>query len=80
MNGRCTGLCLKYKFKSITPRLSKYEQGASRCNNACEVFIKWDGIFCPCCSIRLRKSCKSKHQAERRLQKKLLNNIPVFRL
>ena len=29
--------------------------GQKRCNS-CEIFIRWDGIFCPCCNGRLRSS------------------------
>ena len=80
MIGHCRGLCLKYKFRSTNPRESKYEQGASRCNNSCEIFIVWDGVYCPCCGIRLRKSCKNKHQIRHGLEKKLLNQSFVINL
>ncbi len=31
----------------------RYSLGQKRCNE-CAVFIFWDGLFCPCCNIRLR--------------------------
>jgi predicted amidophosphoribosyltransferase len=27
--------------------------GQKRCQ-VCELFIKWDGLFCPCCGYKLR--------------------------
>ncbi|MDQ3851427.1 MAG: hypothetical protein M3299_01175 [Thermoproteota archaeon] len=30
----------------------------------CELFIKWDGLWCPCCGCRLRT--KPKNTADRR--------------
>jgi uncharacterized Zn finger protein (UPF0148 family) len=43
----CKGICIRHKA------LSRYATGHKRCQ-ICELFIKWDGIFCPCCGYRLR--------------------------
>ncbi|HZA99728.1 MAG TPA: hypothetical protein VE308_01765, partial [Nitrososphaera sp.] len=31
----------------------RYASGQKRCQ-ICEIFIKWDGLWCPCCGYRLR--------------------------
>jgi rRNA maturation endonuclease Nob1 len=48
----CKGVCPKYK---TTFRLNgnRYVNGQKRCN-VCDVFVKWDGLFCPCCGKQLR--------------------------
>lgn len=48
----CKNICLKYKASK--PVLSgRYRQGQKRCQ-ICEIFIKWEGQYCPCCNMRLR--------------------------
>ena len=49
----CNGLtCKRLRAKKpITG--SRYAAGQKRCQT-CEIFINWDGIFCPCCTTRLR--------------------------
>ena len=37
----------------------------------CEIFIKWDAIFCPCCGYRLRNGPRLfKHKAKLRIMEK----------
>lgn len=32
-----------------------YLNGAKRCQNCYDgIYLDWEGIFCPCCGIRLR--------------------------
>jgi len=33
--------------------MGRYASGQKRCQ-ICEIFIKWDGLWCPCCGYRLR--------------------------
>ena len=48
----CKGLCDRYKAKK--PKSGgRYENGQRRCQ-VCEIFIKWEGLWCPCCAYRLR--------------------------
>jgi hypothetical protein len=44
----CKGICVLYKAAS-----NHYANG-QKCCQICEIFIKWDGIFCPCCGYKLR--------------------------
>jgi hypothetical protein len=50
----CNGTCRRYKVTKPTDN-GRYMVGQKRCNS-CAIFIRWDGIFCPCCNCRLRVS------------------------
>ena len=43
----CKGICIRHKA------LGRYTTGHKRCQ-VCELFVQWDGLFCPCCGCRLR--------------------------
>jgi hypothetical protein len=48
----CSGICKRYQaFKPADG--GRYRIGQKRCQ-ICEIFINWDGLFCPCCGYRLR--------------------------
>lgn len=50
----CKGICEKYKIpKPPANNNGSYEMGNRRCTT-CELYIKWDGIYCPCCKAQLR--------------------------
>ena len=53
----CKGICQRQKVVKVygTPR---YANGEKRCNQ-CEVFLKIENVFCPCCNIRLRTHPKN---------------------
>lgn len=57
----CKGICTRYKGQRID--LSWYKAGVKRCDT-CQIFIKFDGLNCPCCgaklSTRAKKSSKNK--------------------
>jgi len=53
----CRGICARYKASKSNSYSSHYALGNKRCSR-CEVFIKWDGIHCPCCKLILRTSPK----------------------
>lgn len=48
----CKGRCQKYRA-GMPVGMGRYANGQKRCQ-ICDLFIKWDGICCPCCSYRLR--------------------------
>ena len=50
---QCVGHCEKYRAKSNSHEGGRYEQGQKRCHK-CELFIKWEGLWCPCCGYLLR--------------------------
>jgi hypothetical protein len=43
----CKGICIRHKASS------RYAAGNKRCQG-CEIFMKWDGLLCPCCGYKLR--------------------------
>ena len=48
----CNGVCENYK--AIKPlRGGRYEIGQKRCQT-CDIFVYHDGLYCPCCNMRLR--------------------------
>src|SRR5919197_3950686 len=48
----CKGICIRHKA------LGRYTTGHKRCQ-VCELFVQWDGLFCPCCGYRLRTRPRS---------------------
>ena len=42
----------------------RYSAGQRRCV-ICEMFIKWDGLLCPCCGGRLRAKLRNTVDRER---------------
>ena len=60
----CKGICSPHKASY------RYATGNKRCQ-VCEIFIKWDGIFCPCCGYKLRIGPRSfKFKAKLRIKQK----------
>ena len=48
----------------------RYATGNKRCQ-VCEIFIKWEGFWCPCCGYRLRNGPRSmKFKAKLRVKQK----------
>ena len=60
----CKGICICHKGSR------GYATGNKRCQR-CEIFIKWDGLWCPCCGYRLRNGPRLfKHKAKLRMEQK----------
>jgi hypothetical protein len=65
----CKGICIRHKAHKPVGS-GRYATGQKRCQR-CEIFIKWDGIFCPCCGYRLRNGARLfKHKAKLRMKQK----------
>lgn len=48
----CKGVCIRHK--ATKPKgMGRYASGQRRCQ-ICEIYIKWEGLWCPCCGYRLR--------------------------
>ena len=43
----CKGICIHHKASG------RYAYGNKRCQH-CNLFIKWEGLRCPCCRYQLR--------------------------
>ncbi len=48
----CKGICTRFKAQKPVGT-GRYASGQRRCQ-ICEIFIKWEGLWCPCCGYRLR--------------------------
>jgi len=59
----CKGICHKYQAKCGQDK-SRYGNGQKRCQT-CEIYIKWEGLRCPCCSYKLRTKPKNRIYKER---------------
>jgi hypothetical protein len=63
----CKGICIRHKAQKPFG-IGRYAAGQRRCQ-ICTIFIKWDGIWCPCCGYRLRskpRNIKFKAQLRQR--------------
>ena len=52
-NMGCKNICKKYMASKPSNKQSRYAEGQKRCS-VCEIYIKWDGLCCPCCGYKLR--------------------------
>lgn len=59
----CKGVCDRYKAKKPAGKEGRYASGQMRCQ-VCEIFIQWEGLWCPCCSYRLRGTPRNKKYKE----------------
>ena len=59
---RCKNLCERFKVLP-TPFLPRYSRGYRRCS-VCEIWLIYQGKFCPCCGGQLKT--KPRHSKHRR--------------
>jgi hypothetical protein len=69
----CKGICARHKAQKPTG-VGRYASGQKRCQ-ICEIFIKWDGLWCPCCGYRLRTRPRNLKYKEK-LREKAANIRP----
>jgi uncharacterized paraquat-inducible protein A len=48
----CKGICLRHKAQKPVGS-GRYITGQKRCQG-CDIFMKWEAIWCPCCGFKLR--------------------------
>ena len=61
----CKGICVRHKAMKPVG-VGCYSCGQKGCQ-ICEIFLEWDGLWCPCCGYRLRtRPRNSKFKAELR--------------
>ena len=68
----CNGSCKKYKAISNGQDGGRYEQGQKRCPQ-CELFIRWEGLWCPCCGRLLRTKPRARKLKQRLALKRSQN-------
>ena len=65
----CKGICIRHKAQKPVGS-GRYAIGQRRCQ-ICEIFIKWEGLWCPCCGYRLRTKPRNlKYKAKLREKNK----------
>ena len=79
----CKGICLRHKAHKPVGSGS-YAAGQRRCQ-ICEIFIKWDGLWCPCCGYRLRTKprnlkYKAKLRARNKVEAKVVQQPPRIQI
>jgi hypothetical protein len=75
----CKDICIRHKAQKPVGS-GRYAIGQKRCQ-ICEIFLKWDGLWCPCCGYRLRTKPRNlKYKAKLRDRKKNQTEMmgPVF--
>jgi len=53
LNHELQGICEGFKAKRNPTIPSRYKEGQKRCS-VCEIFVKWDETYCPCCNYKLK--------------------------
>jgi hypothetical protein len=66
----CKGICIRHKaLKPVGD--GRYATGQKRCQ-VCEMFLNWNGLWCPCCGYRLRTKPRNiKYKAKLHENKKV---------
>jgi len=61
----CKGICDRHAAQKPLTQ-SRYAAGQKRCS-ICDIFIKYDGIYCPCCGMMLRTNPRGTQDRQRLL-------------
>src|SRR5215204_6361690 len=62
----CKGICVRHRAQKPPGAFGRYATGQKRCQ-VCEMFLKWDGMWCPCCGYRVRTRPRG-HKFKERLR------------
>jgi hypothetical protein len=69
----CKGICIRHRAQRPANYFGRYATGQKRCQ-LCSIFMKWDGLWCPCCGCRVRtKPRNSKFKQKLKITKKVHN-------
>ena len=49
----CKGICIRHRAQRPSSSFGRYAIGQKRCQ-VCSIFLRWDGLWCPCCGYRVR--------------------------
>ncbi len=74
----CKGICTRYKAQKPVGT-GRYASGQKRCQ-ICEIFIKLEALWCPCCGYRLRtkpRNLKYKAKLRARVEADQLEAVAV---
>ena len=69
----CKGICIRHRAEKPLGHFGRYATGQKRCQ-VCAIYMRWDGIWCPCCGCRVRtKSRNSKFKQKLKTTRKKYN-------
>ena len=69
----CKGICIRHRAQRPANYFGRYATGQKRCQ-LCSIFMKWDGLWCPCCGCRVRtKPRNSKFKQKLKIIRKVHN-------
>jgi hypothetical protein len=69
----CKGICIRHRAQRPAASFGRYATGQKRCQ-VCSIFMKWGGLWCPCCGCRVRtKPRNSKFKQRLMITRKVLN-------
>ncbi len=72
----CKGTCIRFKAQKPVGT-GRYARGQKRCQ-ICGIYLKWEGVWCPCCGYRLRTKPRNlKYKAKLRAAEAEANAILV---
>ena len=66
MGGSCKGRCSEYKA-AHKAGAKRYLNGEKRCQ-ICNIWVFWDGVYCPCCAHKLRTTPRGFKKARNEFQ------------
>ena len=74
----CRGICVRHKAQKPYGSFGRYATGQKRCQ-ICEIFLKWDGMWCPSCGYRVRTRPRGQKFKERLriMNQNIKNNSPI---
>ena len=49
----CKGICIRHRAQKPLSSFGRYATGQKRCQ-VCAVYMRWEGLWCPCCGCRVR--------------------------
>lgn len=69
----CKGICIRHRAQRPANYFGRYAAGQKRCQ-LCSIFMKWDGLWCPCCGCKVRtKPRNSKFKQKLKIIRKVHN-------
>ena len=60
----CKGVCINSQYETKKTVCGKLREEYRRCSVCC-VFLKYQGIYCPCCGVRLKHSPRNNYARKR---------------
>jgi len=72
----CKNICIRHRAQKPVGS-GRYVIGQKRCQ-ICEMFIQWNGLWCPCCGYRLRTKPRNiKYKQKLRVEKNGRKNLTI---